>query len=344
MAAASPASRAWPQGAERHPIQQAFIDCHGLQCGFCTPGMMMSAAALLQHTPNPSRGADRTRAGGQPVPLHRLRQHRRRGQAGRSDAGFRSHEMSAIAQRFGSGQSVRRIEDPALVAGKGQFTDDVALPGQTFLSLQRSPYPHARIVSVDPLGRAGTARRVGGLHRRRSGALPASSRWPRSRCSPAPTVARRRRRRATRWRWTTCASSAKPWSRWSAPTRRCRASRRATRWPSTTTSCPTSCDLDDALAAGAPKCVGRRGRQHRRRDAPRRAPRPATRPSPGGACGGAGPRQPAAGADARWSRARARRVTKAAALTLRISSQMPGGVRDALCNEASRLADRKACA
>jgi aerobic carbon-monoxide dehydrogenase small subunit len=38
----------------RHAIQQAFIDCHGLQCGFCTPGMIMSTAALLQHTPNPS--------------------------------------------------------------------------------------------------------------------------------------------------------------------------------------------------------------------------------------------------------------------------------------------------
>ena len=43
------------QGAERHPVQQAFIDCHGLQCGFCTPGMMMSATALLRHTPNPSQ-------------------------------------------------------------------------------------------------------------------------------------------------------------------------------------------------------------------------------------------------------------------------------------------------
>ena len=54
-----------------------------------------------------------------------------------------------VAQRFGSGQSVRRIEDPALVAGKGQFTDDVTLPGQTWMSVQRSPYPHARIVSID---------------------------------------------------------------------------------------------------------------------------------------------------------------------------------------------------
>ena len=42
-------------GEQRHPVQQAFIDCHGLQCGFCTPGMIMSTAALLQHTPAPSQ-------------------------------------------------------------------------------------------------------------------------------------------------------------------------------------------------------------------------------------------------------------------------------------------------
>lgn len=37
-------------------IQQAFQDQHGLQCGFCTPGMVMSAAALLAENPNPSEG------------------------------------------------------------------------------------------------------------------------------------------------------------------------------------------------------------------------------------------------------------------------------------------------
>ena len=37
-----------------HPIQQAFRDHHGLQCGFCTPGMVMSAAALLAETPKPT--------------------------------------------------------------------------------------------------------------------------------------------------------------------------------------------------------------------------------------------------------------------------------------------------
>ena len=37
-----------------HPIQQAFMEAHGLQCGFCTPGFLMSVYELLQRTPNPS--------------------------------------------------------------------------------------------------------------------------------------------------------------------------------------------------------------------------------------------------------------------------------------------------
>ncbi|WP_337868817.1 (2Fe-2S)-binding protein [Meiothermus sp.] len=42
------------QGGKLHPLQQAFYDQHGLQCGYCTPGMIMSAHALLQHNPNPT--------------------------------------------------------------------------------------------------------------------------------------------------------------------------------------------------------------------------------------------------------------------------------------------------
>jgi carbon-monoxide dehydrogenase small subunit len=37
-----------------HPIQQAFRECHGLQCGFCTPGMLLAAKALLDEVPDPS--------------------------------------------------------------------------------------------------------------------------------------------------------------------------------------------------------------------------------------------------------------------------------------------------
>lgn len=42
------------QDGELHPLQQAFSECHGLQCGYCTPGMLMSSLALLAENPDPS--------------------------------------------------------------------------------------------------------------------------------------------------------------------------------------------------------------------------------------------------------------------------------------------------
>lgn len=37
-----------------HPVQEGFWECHGLQCGYCTPGMIMSACGLLKENPNPT--------------------------------------------------------------------------------------------------------------------------------------------------------------------------------------------------------------------------------------------------------------------------------------------------
>ena len=42
------------QGGELHPLQEAFWEHHGLQCGYCTPGMIMAAADLLERNPNPT--------------------------------------------------------------------------------------------------------------------------------------------------------------------------------------------------------------------------------------------------------------------------------------------------
>ena len=42
------------QGGKLHPVQEGFFQEHGLQCGFCTPGMMMTAEALLRANPDPS--------------------------------------------------------------------------------------------------------------------------------------------------------------------------------------------------------------------------------------------------------------------------------------------------
>jgi carbon-monoxide dehydrogenase large subunit len=47
------------------------------------------------------------------------------------------------------GASLKRVEDPPLITGKGCYTDDINLPGMLYLAFQRSPYPHAKIITID---------------------------------------------------------------------------------------------------------------------------------------------------------------------------------------------------
>lgn len=52
------------QDGELHPLQTAFMEDHGMQCGFCTPGMIIAAKALLDHKPDPSAQEVREAIGG----------------------------------------------------------------------------------------------------------------------------------------------------------------------------------------------------------------------------------------------------------------------------------------
>ncbi len=64
-------------GDTLHPVQQGCLERHAFQCGFCTPGVLVTAAALLDRVPDPDEHQIRDALAGQPVPLHRLREHRR---------------------------------------------------------------------------------------------------------------------------------------------------------------------------------------------------------------------------------------------------------------------------
>jgi len=48
------------EGMDYHPVQQGFHECHGLQCGYCTPGMVMACVALLDENPHPTEVEIRT--------------------------------------------------------------------------------------------------------------------------------------------------------------------------------------------------------------------------------------------------------------------------------------------
>ena len=52
------------RGAELHPIQRAFVECGAIQCGFCTPGMIMTAKALLDRNPSPAENEIRAAISG----------------------------------------------------------------------------------------------------------------------------------------------------------------------------------------------------------------------------------------------------------------------------------------
>ena len=82
-------------GEEVGALQAEFLQQGGVQCGFCTPGMLVSATALLRRNPSPTEDEVRLALGGQPVPLHRVRRHRegRHGDRGGPRAG------AAIASR-----------------------------------------------------------------------------------------------------------------------------------------------------------------------------------------------------------------------------------------------------
>ena len=73
-------------GASFIPLQEAFWNKHGLQCGFCTPGMIMAAHELLRTNPQSDRRGDPPRPRRQHLPLHRISEHRPR-RAGCRDGG-----------------------------------------------------------------------------------------------------------------------------------------------------------------------------------------------------------------------------------------------------------------
>ena len=85
-----------------HPMQEAFWTEHGLQCGFCTPGMIMSALDLIDAQSRPDRRTDPLGHRRQYLPLHRLRKHRQ-GRDGRGGRGAR--RMIPVAFRLRSARA-----------------------------------------------------------------------------------------------------------------------------------------------------------------------------------------------------------------------------------------------
>src|ERR1700749_3263616 len=101
--------------------------------------------------PAPQRRGDPRRSRGQPVPLHRVREHRARRTARRAGGSERMTAQTEIpeAKTAELGKARLRKEDERLITGQTNWTDNIQLPGMLHIAFLRSPFAHARITSVD---------------------------------------------------------------------------------------------------------------------------------------------------------------------------------------------------
>jgi aerobic carbon-monoxide dehydrogenase large subunit len=129
-----------------NPLQQAFRDHHALQCGFCTPGILMSLTELFAMDPHPDETAVRDTLSGH---LCRCTGYQNIVEACLALARGKPTPRNDEAAASIVGKSVRRVEDPALLTGRATFVDDVTLPGTLSAAFLRSPLGHAAVTKID---------------------------------------------------------------------------------------------------------------------------------------------------------------------------------------------------
>ena len=146
-------------GDELAPLQRAFLEEGGVQCGFCTPGMLISATALLRDERRPDRGRRPHRALRQPLPLHRLRRHRPRGPQGRRGHAGRAEDRRPPAPGVGRGRPRRSLAVCSRIAPRRSSPSRLARrrgrrPRASAASRPGSPRPAPRPCSSGNSGSA----------------------------------------------------------------------------------------------------------------------------------------------------------------------------------------------
>lgn len=133
-----------------HPLQSTFIEVGAVQCGFCTPGMLLSAKALLDREPKPDHTqivealeGNLCRCTGyiRIIRAIELAAARMRGE---------THEDFTLTPGPSLlGGSALRTDSLEKVTGKTKYVEDMKIPGMLHIEVVRSPYHHARLQSLD---------------------------------------------------------------------------------------------------------------------------------------------------------------------------------------------------
>jgi aldehyde oxidoreductase len=151
--------------AEMACYTRAFVEAGAVQCGYCTPGMVIAAKALLDSTPDPDE--KQVRAGIRKNlcrctgyikivdAIKKASQYRRElaagtaGPARSTAAGADTSAAASVSAPGGVGARLARVDAAVKVQGKAKFVDDLAEPGMLFGAALRSPHPRARLLSLD---------------------------------------------------------------------------------------------------------------------------------------------------------------------------------------------------
>ena len=151
-------------GEHLHPLQQAFIEHGAVQCGFCTPGLIMTAAALLSENPDPDNHAIKValkdtycRCTGYTSVIRAIKS-AARVLRGEEPLPVPDPPVSEPLVHISRSEPVPEIVDR--VTGRARYADDYTFPGMLYGRTLRSRHPHARILRIDTSG----AKALPGVH------------------------------------------------------------------------------------------------------------------------------------------------------------------------------------
>ncbi|MEW5937287.1 MAG: molybdopterin cofactor-binding domain-containing protein [Candidatus Thermoplasmatota archaeon] len=144
------------EGLERdgvmHPIQRAFVEEGAVQCGYCTPGMIMSAKALIDRSPDPTEEEIKNALGGNLCrctgysAIIRAVKHWKRYQDGDGKPGKKRDDLDRYRV---VGRSVPRVDAHDKVTGRAKYTGDLYFPNMLYGRILGSRVAHGRIKRID---------------------------------------------------------------------------------------------------------------------------------------------------------------------------------------------------